>query len=118
MCRLLANAGSHCLGRSTMSDASPNFGLFSILRISSEFAGGYVMPPIAGSKEKKMSDSEKTLTAGYIVDNYPDCPQRQMALRLFRNGRIEQAEAWLDALDELIENGRSEFMREQGQRSA
>lgn len=65
-----------------------------------------------------MTNPKQALTVRYIIDNYPDCPQRQMALGLFRDGRTEQAEAWLDALDEFIEKGRATFAEEQDHRSA
>ncbi|SFM30876.1 hypothetical protein [Shimia aestuarii] len=43
----------------------------------------------------------------YILDNYPDCPQRDMALNILRKGNVDLAEAWLDALDEMIAKGQS-----------
>lgn len=42
-----------------------------------------------------------------IRSTYPDCPQREMALGLLRDGNTAQAVAWLKKLDELLQAGRS-----------
>lgn len=42
-----------------------------------------------------------------VLREYPDCPQREMALRALRDGRDELAAEWLSALQELIEEGRA-----------
>ena len=51
-------------------------------------------------------ESHRT-TVRYILDHYPDCPQRDMALNILRKGNVDLAEAWLDALDEMIAKGQS-----------
>ena len=42
-----------------------------------------------------------------VLANYPDCPQREMALQLVRKGHAELAQAWIDALDDLRANGQT-----------
>ncbi|SHK20432.1 hypothetical protein SAMN05444000_12218 [Shimia gijangensis] len=44
-----------------------------------------------------------------LLENYPDCPQREMALNLVRRGLVDQAQAWVDALKELQFRGQSEL---------
>ena len=56
-------------------------------------------------------DGQKTgLSAKSIRRAYPDCPQREMALGLLREGKVAQAEAWLKTLDQLIRKGQSKFL--------
>ena len=40
-----------------------------------------------------------------ILDNYPDCPQRDMAVRMFRKGKLDLAQAWIDALEQKQQEG-------------
>lgn len=47
-----------------------------------------------------------------LLSNFPDCPQREMALTLLRRGLVDQAQAWIDALNELRDRGQSEFFSE------
>lgn len=53
------------------------------------------------------------LSARQIIDtllsDYPDCPQREMALHLVRKGHLDQALAWVEALDELRQNGQTDL---------
>ena len=51
----------------------------------------------------------------YILDHYPDCPQRDMALNILRKGNVDLAEAWLDALDEMIAKGKSVLAADEAQ---
>lgn len=44
-----------------------------------------------------------------LLANYPDCPQREMALNLVRRGLVDQAKAWIDALDDLQQRGQSKL---------
>lgn len=48
----------------------------------------------------------------YLLSNFPDCPQREMALNLVRRGLVDQAQAWVDALNELQSRGQSELFSE------
>lgn len=47
-----------------------------------------------------------------LLSNFPDCPQREMALNLLRRGLLDQAQAWIDVLTELQSRGQSEFFSE------
>lgn len=49
------------------------------------------------------------LTPKAIRKAYPDCPQREMALGLLREGKLAQAESWLRTLDRLIRNGQEDL---------
>ncbi len=54
-----------------------------------------------------MRSESQDLTPKAIRNAYPDCPQREMALGLLREGKLAQAEAWLKTLDQLIRNGKT-----------
>ncbi len=56
-----------------------------------------------------MPELSSELKVAQIVQDYPDCPQRDMALSLLRRGQVDMARAWLAALDELMANGRSQL---------
>lgn len=47
-----------------------------------------------------------------IVREYPDCPQREMALRALRKGHLDLAEEWLASLRNMIEEGRAAIERD------
>lgn len=52
-----------------------------------------------------MQSEKRQLKLADILENYPDCPQRDMALRMFRKGKHDLAQAWIDALEELQQEG-------------
>ena len=43
---------------------------------------------------------KRQLSLRDILDNYPDCPQRDMAVRMFRVGKHDLAQAWIEALEQ------------------
>ncbi len=47
-----------------------------------------------------------------IIKEYPDCPQREMALRAFRKGHFDAADEWLASLSNMIEEGRAAIERD------
>ena len=57
-----------------------------------------------------MRIESQDLSPKAIRKAYPDCPQREMALGLLREGKLAQAEAWLKTLDQLIRNGQTELL--------
>ncbi len=58
-----------------------------------------------------ITSEEKSMIADLLA-NYPDCPQREMALNLVRRGLIDQAQAWVEALNELQSRGQSELFQD------
>ena len=54
-----------------------------------------------------MTNTSAKSFARRIREAYPDCPQRDVALHLVRQGHMDQAQAWLDALDDLRQRGQS-----------
>ncbi|WP_204113216.1 hypothetical protein [Shimia biformata] len=59
-----------------------------------------------------MSQLDTSIDVHQIRENYPDCPQREMALNLLRRGHVDQCRAWLEALDRMIEDGQAQFQRD------
>lgn len=53
--------------------------------------------------------SREKSVVGDLLANYPDCPQREMALNLVRRGLMDQAQAWIDALNDLQNRGQNEM---------
>ncbi|TCK98848.1 hypothetical protein BXY66_4090 [Shimia isoporae] len=47
-----------------------------------------------------------------ILSAYPDCPQREMALRALRKGHPDLALEWLNALQDMIADGRASIERD------
>lgn len=54
-----------------------------------------------------MTTQKPELNVRTIRKVYPDCPQREIALGLMREGKLAQAEAWLMTLDQLIRRGQA-----------
>ncbi|MEP2533608.1 hypothetical protein [Shimia sp.] len=54
-----------------------------------------------------MREQRRSTEVQYILLNYPDCPQRDMALKVLRQGDMDLANAWLDALDDMMARGHS-----------
>lgn len=52
-----------------------------------------------------MVEQSRNAKVRYILDHYPDCPQRDMALSTLRKGDVELSLAWLEALDEMMASG-------------
>ncbi len=46
-----------------------------------------------------------------IVRDYPDCPQREMALYALRKGHMDLAQEWLRELQDMISEGRATIER-------
>ncbi|WP_270726165.1 hypothetical protein [Shimia sp. Alg240-R146] len=42
-----------------------------------------------------------------ILQDFPDCPQREMALRALRKGHEDLAGEWLKALTAMVSEGRA-----------
>ncbi|MEQ9696103.1 hypothetical protein [Shimia sp. SDUM112013] len=61
-----------------------------------------------------MTDSIIRQTKDRWMQEYPDCPQREMALQLLRRGHLEQAHAWIDALDQMRAGGKSALFGKTG----
>lgn len=57
-----------------------------------------------------MESPKSKLNVKSIREAYPECPQREMALGLLREGKVAQAEVWLKTLDQLIRRGQSKFL--------
>lgn len=57
-----------------------------------------------------MLDPNIKQTRDMLIHEYPDCPQRDMALQLLRRGHLEQAQAWIGALDDLRQNGQHDML--------
>ncbi|SFL36911.1 hypothetical protein [Shimia haliotis] len=47
------------------------------------------------------------LKVSEIIRDFPDCPQREMALRALRKGHSDLAQEWLAALAQMIDEGRA-----------
>lgn len=62
-----------------------------------------------------MSEHKPDLNVSQIIRDYPDCPQREMALDLLRKGHLDLAQAWLDALDDIIQHGQAKFAPSQSE---
>jgi len=56
------------------------------------------------SKEGKEKGMVRDLLA-----NFPDCPQCEMALKLVRRGLLDQAQAWIETLNDLQIRGQNEL---------
>ncbi|MGR3712974.1 MAG: hypothetical protein ACU0A6_07635 [Shimia sp.] len=51
--------------------------------------------------------TQTEFTVSEILRDYPDCPQREMALRALRKGHTAATAEWLEVLRGLMDEGNS-----------